>query len=852
MGEVYRARDTRLGRDVALKVLPVEVAEDRERLRRFEQEAKAASSLSHPNILTVHDLGNEGGVAFLVTELLAGETLRDLIRRGPLREKQAVAIATELARGLAAAHAAKIVHRDLKPENVFLTRSGATKILDFGLARIEPPFSSIDGASGDPTLLETVEGSVLGTPGYMAPEQVRGERVDARADLFALGCVLWEMLTGKAPFRRSSAIESLSAILNEPVPDLPAGSQIRPAVWRIVERLLEKDPALRFQSATDLAFALEAGAQPRAEGVAGQRGANRWRRPVAALALFALGLAAGLWWPRSPGGARGEQIRFQVPPPIDGSFAANAEGHDFALSPDGRTLAYVADVHGQRSIYLRDLTRVEPRALPGTEGARSLFWSPDGSALAFFASGKLKRLARDGGPVQVICDAQGFNTASWGTGDTIVFTQSFGPDDGLFRVAAGGGPPTRIPSAGDGPRWVDFLPDGRRFLYWDRDREAITGSVYIGDLGSGGSTPLLNVSSKAIYAAPGWLVYTRSGTLVAQHFDADIGSLSGDPIPLASDVPYFFNGWSAFSIAGEHALAFQVNSAPSPLVWVDRHGRELSRVGPPAVYVAVRLSPDNQSAAVTISDRASAFTDVWIVDLEHGGSARLSDEPFLEYAPVWSPEGDRVAYTATSKGPRFTVTVRRAVDGSRLTTLPPHETFLWARAWTPAGMYLDSREPKTGWDLQRVSPLDVEPMPVLQTDFDEIYGAPSADGRWLAFLDFAADVGQLELLDLAAPGRPRRVAPAGGYVPRWRADGRELYFVSPEGWLSAVTVSDDDPPVLGDPVALFTVDLVNEDAFDVSRDGQRFLLAATPPASSQAITIALDWQRDLAAGTRGR
>ena len=512
MGEVYSAQDTLLGREVAIKVLPAEVADNRERLGRFEQEAKAASSLNHPNILTVHQLGNQAGVAFLVTELLEGETLRELVRARPLAEKRALEIAIEVAKGLAAAHGQRIVHRDLKPENLFVTRDGAVKILDFGLAQIEhsePPAGNMTDVS---TLLNTVAGTIHGTPGYMAPEQVRGERADARADLFALGCVLFEMLTGSGPFRRATTIESLSAILNEPAPAYQSHTRVQPGVARIVERLLEKAPARRFQAAADLAFALEA-LREMPNGLRGggasttpkPAGGVRWRLPAAALGLLALGLAAGVWLPWRQGVAPREQISFEIPPPPEGSFSSNAENHNLALSPDGRVLAYVAGIHGQQSIYLRDLAKIEPRGLAETQGAHSLFWSPDGTALAFFADGKLKRVARDGGPVQVICDVQGRNTGSWGSTGMIVFSQVFGPDDGLFSVPAAGGTPARIPSESNLSHWVEFLPDGRRFLYLSRKPDSIIGDLYVDDLEGGHATRLLEASSRALYADPGWL-----------------------------------------------------------------------------------------------------------------------------------------------------------------------------------------------------------------------------------------------------------------------------------------------------------------------------------------------------------
>jgi serine/threonine protein kinase len=852
MGEVYRAKDSRLGREVAVKVLPSDVAGDPERLRRFEQEARAASALNHPSILTVHDFGTHDGVAYLVTELLQGESLRELLHKGPLALRRALELAVQLAKGLAAAHDEGIVHRDLKPENLFLARNGTAKILDFGLARIERPELAAANLSDLSTVLETSAGTVLGTVGYMAPEQVRGERADARSDLFSLGVVLHEMLTGANPFHRASVVESLNAILKEePAEPAATPSGSNPGLARVVARLLEKDPARRFRSAHDLVFALEglaetpSGARPAAAlAPLPLRNRSPWQI-AAAFALLAAGLVLGALLLRFSPREAPRTVRFEIAPPGAGGFPSNAETHNLALSPDGRTLAYVSREGGRSLIHLRDLDRVEPEPIAGTESANSPFWSPDGSTLAFFAGGKLKRVARGGGPVQAICAVQGSNTGAWGSNGVIVFSQGFGPNDGLFRVAAGGGSPERLTTPG-APRWIEFLPDGRRFLYWSRRPNEVIGQTVLADLVSGETKPLAGVVSQARYAAPGWLVYLRGSTLVAHRFDADSATLAGEPLPIASGVPFFFNGWGAFSVAGPHALAYQIRPAPTALAWYDRHGREIGPIGPAAFHLAVRLSPDGTQAAVTRSDPDTAFTDIWIVDLDRGGATRLTDEPFLEWSPAWSPDGEQVAYTTVTPGPRFTVTVRQTVDGIKVAALPPHATFLWVRGWTRAGAFLDGNEPATGWDLWRWPALDAEPRPLLATEFHEALASPSPDGRWLAFYTGESGGGEIELIRPAAPGRRIRASRgARGAVPRWRGDGGELFYVTADGWLTAITVGADDPPTFGEPTPLFRVDLSGEDSFDVTADGQRFLVAGTKPTSSLPITVALDWQAAL-------
>jgi eukaryotic-like serine/threonine-protein kinase len=855
MGEVYRAKDTRLGREVAVKVLPAEVASDPDRLRRFEQEAKAASALNHPGILTVHDFASANGVAYLVTELLAGESLRDLLRRGPLAPKRAVELATQIAKGLAAAHERGIVHRDLKPENLFLTRDGHAKILDFGLARIERPELSNADLNQASTVLETSAGTVLGTVGYMAPEQVRGERADARSDLFALGVVLHEMLSGANPFRRDSIVESLNAILKEEPSELAAESPTTPsALARIVARLLEKDPDRRFRSAHDLAFALGglaewtsgvASAQPAPASARAARGLRPTLVMLAALALaLAVGLGIGALVAR-PAVDAARPVRFEIAPP-PGGFLASAESHGLALSPDGRTLAFVTAEDGRSILRLRDLDRVESRALAGTEGASSPFWSPDGSALAFFAGGKLKRVERGGGPVQTLGEAQGNCTGAWSRDGTILYSQSFGPNNGLFRIAAAGGAPARLAAPGQLPRWIEFLPDGRRFLLWDRGKSDLRGQLYLGDLETGAWTPLGEISSQARYAAPGWLVYLRGSTLVAQRFDAESGALASEPLAIDSGVPFFFNGWGAFTVGGSHALAYQVRPAPTALAWLDRHGRELGRIGPAAEHLAVRLSPDGARAAVTRSDPETAYTNVWIIDLVRGGATRLTDEPYLDWSPAWSPDGELVAYTTTTPGPQFNVRVRRVADGEVVASLPPHASFFWVRGWSRGGAYLDRHEPASGTDLFHWPALEAEAQPLLATAFHEALASPSPDGRWLAFYSNESGRGEIELVRPAAPHRRLRLSRgARGAVPRWRADGGELFYVSADGWLTAVTVGASDPPPLGEPTPLFAVDLYGEDSFDVTADGQRFLVAGTSPNRALPVTVALDWQAVL-------
>ncbi|MCB1050364.1 MAG: serine/threonine-protein kinase [Acidobacteria bacterium] len=853
MGEVYRAKDPQLGREVALKILLATLAQDPLRLQRFEQEAKAASALNHPGILTVYAFGREQDIVYLATELLEGETLRDRLQAGPVSAKLAADWANQIARALSAAHEKGIIHRDLKPENLFLVRKETLKILDFGLARVERSDESKAVFQDESTVFETSAGTVLGTVGYMAPEQVGGQKADGRTDLFALGVVLYELLTGKNPFRRETPVETLHAILHGEPPDLPENIPLE--LSRIVMRLLEKSPERRFQSAHDLAFALE--------GVAGfasssqiRKGESKTSNPpflprVLKLAFLGFGVLGagflGLYYgknSRQP--VFSPSVQFEVQPPENALFYGYAETHNIALSPDGETLAFIAESGGTPRLFVRPIHSAQAKALAGTETARSPFWSPDSQTIAFFAGGQLKSIPVQGGLVKGLCELQGTNTGSWGSRGEIIFSQGFGPKDGLFKVPEGGGTAQQIPSAGDLPRWIEFLPDGHRFLYWDRDKDSVEGRLYLGDLDSNQSRELLAVSSQARFAAPHQLLYIQNNILVAHPFDPNKAEFTGDPVPVAANIPHFFNGWSAFSVAGTKAIAYQVLPEARPLVWLDRHGGEIETIGLPGRYLAVRLSPDGLSAVTTLSNPNTTFTDVWVLDLKRGGTTRLSQEPFLEWSPIWSPDSQLIAYTATRPGPQFEVKVRKIEDGSQVYSLDPHPFFLWARSWTNAGIFLDKFDPKTGQDIWQWKVPDLKPTIFMQTEFHESLPSPSPNGKWLAFYTTASGKGEVELVRLDAPGRAIRVSQgARGFLPRWRADSGELFYISASGWMTSISVSGTAMPVLGDPDSLFPLEVSNEDGFDVDANGTRFLVSTTRPNSVLPITITTQWTQHI-------
>jgi serine/threonine protein kinase len=663
MGEVYRARDPRLGRDVAIKVLPTAFSTDGDRLRRFEQEARAAAALNHPNILAVHDIGTEAGAPFIVAELLEGGTLRDRLNAGPIAVRKAIELVLPLVHGLAAAHEKGITHRDLKPENVFVTRDNRVKILDFGLAKLTQDPQAFEPASAMVTTpLPTQPGVVLGTVGYMAPEQVRGLAVDHRADLFALGAILYELLSGRRAFSRDTAPETMAAILNEDPPELDAAAPVPPALVRIVTRCLEKSPSSRFQTASDLAFALESVSETSGASTAIPAGRPRaygaWLGWGAALLLLATLTPLAYQHLRETPIAR-SVMRFQIPPTVEFGGPGN-----FSLSPDGRHLAFVArGPDGATRLWIRTLDSLEVRPLPGSEtgdAAPPPFWSPDGRFVAFDAGGTLKKVDVSGGLPQTLCDLPRGSVAvggSWNRDGDIIFG-NFG---GLLHVRETGGAVSPLTTL-DASRKEEFhllptfLPDGRHFVYLRVSPSAPESSgTYIGTLDaapdSQSATRLMPYEVGMTYAAaadggPGRLLFLRAGTLMAQPFDARRLALVGEPVPVAERVGSFRDG-AYFSASANDILVYRHAASDSQLTWFDRHGIVSGRVSEPGGFRAVALSPNGARAVASRTDAVDTTkADLWLFDLSRGsGATRLTLGTGLAEFPVWSRDGTRVVFT---------------------------------------------------------------------------------------------------------------------------------------------------------------------------------------------------------------
>jgi len=680
MGEVFRARDTRLNRDVAIKVLPASFATDADRLRRFEQEARATSALNHPNILTVYDIGSHEGSPYIVEELLDGEELREQLNQGAILPRKALEYARQIADGLSAAHAKGIVHRDLKPENLFVTTDGRVKILDFGLAKLtERRGDTGTGGRGeeDPTLalspdrpvapsprrpVRTDPGTVMGTVGYMAPEQVRGQEADHRADIFAFGVILYEMLSGRRTFTGDSAADVMSAILKEEPPELgEANAKISPALEKIVRRCLEKKPERRFQSAHDLGFALEtlssSGSAPGSAGIlpadaGGTTARPDWREriawPVAAALLLLIGMLGFAWayFTRKPE-AEARVMKFSINPPEKASF------DNIALSPDGRWLAFTAATGGKLQLWVRSLDATEARALPGTEGARLPFWSPDNRWIAFFSANKLKKIEVSGGPTQSLCDAATPTSGTWNRDGVIIFSRLGG--GGLNRVSATGGEVTVLTTPDRARQEIVhshpyFLPDGQHFLYAIQSGQKETRGIYLGSLDGKPRQRLLSDYSSAVYAPPGFLLFRREESLLAQPFDADKRRLSGEPFPVAervgNDAAYTTRLNVSVSDNGVLALDSHVNRQGKQLLWLDRGGKQTGSLGEWMAFSRPWLAPDEKRFVAERAD-ANGLLDLWLVDVPGNNATRFTFDPGNEIFPVWSSDGKRIVWLST-------------------------------------------------------------------------------------------------------------------------------------------------------------------------------------------------------------
>jgi eukaryotic-like serine/threonine-protein kinase len=872
MGEVYRARDSRLGRDVAIKVLPTDFSADAGRLQRLEQEARAAAALNHPNILAVYDVGADAGRPFIVSELLEGETLRDRLTSGPVGVRKAVAYALQIAHGLAAAHAKDITHRDLKPENVFVTRDNHVKILDFGLAKLTPDVAAAGTASMMATASPATEpGVVLGTAGYMAPEQVRAQAVDQRADLFAFGAILYELLSGCRAFRRETTPDTMAAILNDEPPDLRAAAPpIPPVVARIVERCLEKNPAARFQSASDLAFALDGVIDASSDSSTTHAvGAPRTRDRRGWLGWAAAGVAVAALAPtayrhvREPQPAR-EAMRFEIAPKVQFGGPGN-----FAVSPDGRRLTFVGrGPDGVSRLWVKTMDSLDTRELPGTEvgdPSPAPFWSPDSRFVAFYAGGKLKKLDVSGGLLQTLCDLPTLAVGgSWNrNGDIIVGNIS----GGILRVPETGGTASPV-TALDPSRQEEFhllpsfLPDGRHFVYLRvAPGTPDHGGAYVGAIDARpeaqSTTRLMPYVVGLTYAGgedsePGRLLFLREGTLIAQRFDAARLALAGEAAPLAARVGSFRDG-GFFSASNNGVLVYRTADGDTQVGWYDRQGIAIGRLSETGGFREAALSPDGTRVVVSrLEPNDAAKSDLWLLDASgRSGATRLTLGAGTAEFPVWSSDGKRIFFTLNNSRLR-----RRLASGEgdeedilRSST----SGIIRANDSSPDGRFLlyttvDALR-DTVWDLWIFDRTAPKPVPFARTPFVEDQGRFSPDGRSVAFVSTQSGQSEIYVRKLAsdfsggsaATGGAALVSRGGGTAPRWRRDGRELFYLAPDGRMMAVEVTAGQEFSSAAPVSLFQT-ASGTIVGDVSADGMRFLLT-TPagPTGSAPFIVVLNW-----------
>jgi Tol biopolymer transport system component/predicted Ser/Thr protein kinase len=855
MGEVYRARDTRLERTVAVKVLPERLSNSAEVRQRFEREAKTISQLSHPHICALYDVGNQDGVEYLVMEYLEGETLSERLVKGALPLEQTLRHGTEIAHALDKAHRQGIVHRDLKPGNVMLTKSGV-KLLDFGLAKAIVPETPAENLTSAPTTGAdlTREGTVLGTVSYMAPEQIEGRRADARTDIFAFGALLYEMAAGSRAFSGTSQASILSAILrDEPAPVSSAASLFPPALDRLIRTCLAKDPGQRWQSAHDVGLQLRAISEGSAVSGAGKV------IPHSVRARFLPWLAAGiavavaegaLWLSRAPRVQPPRTIRFAVPPPANGAFSFFYEISFLAASPDGLRLAYVAsDSQGGQRIYLRPLSAAEARPIPGTEGANSLFFSPDGRSIAFFAEGKLKRVELAGGTPVSICDVSsgGGFSGTWGRGGDILFAGVL--RSAINRVSAAGGTPTEVirldRSRGEARiAWPWFLPDGEKFLYLLRHLDG-HGNLMLAEPGKK-PRRVMAMQSAVQYADPGYLVFAREGSLLAQRFDPESGRVTGEPFSLAERVRYFLSiGAASFAVSRSGTLAYQSQDDVRRLTWLDRTGRELSTVGPPGLYMHIAISPDGRRLLFDRARKGIGTPDVWSLDLERGTETPVTSDPDTEAMPVWLP-GGKVAYSAVRGNPPQLV--RRDLATGKEEELLPGGRFQGAQDVSPDGkslLYIMRGE--HGVDVWTY-PLSGagKPAPLLETPFSKGDVRFSPDGRYLAMITSESGQPEVYVTDYPGPGERIRVSTGGAQYLRWSRDGRELLYLSTDQHMMSVPVKTSPSLKLGPPTALFAVNGTAWAGFDVSPDGKRFL-AIVPKivANELPLNVIVNWTSEV-------
>jgi len=835
MGVVYRAQDTRLKRTVAIKILPEHLSDNLQARERFQREAHAIASLSHPHICTLHDVGHQDGADFLVMEYLEGETLASRLKKGPLSPDQVLQYSIQITDALDTAHKHGVIHRDLKPGNLMLTKSGV-KLLDFGLAKVRVAATAA-GATALPTEMAplTGEGTILGTLQYMAPEQLEGKEADARTDIFALGAVIYEMATGTRAFEGKSHASLVSAIMTAEPPPISTLRTMSPlALDHVVRTCLAKDPDARWQTAHDVLVELQWIAE---SSVAASAAPRRTRREVVAWTCAGVAslAAAGIGAMRLRE-QRGEAapMYFEIPAPPKMRFFVEEYGHFAAVSPDGRQLVWVGLAEGKQLLWLRSLDSPEIRSLPGTDNARLPFWSPDSRFVGFFAGGRLKKINTAEGTLQDLCEASIGLGGAWNRDGLIVFATTYGQP--LHRISAVGGEPVPMldidrPGGETAQLAPSFLPDSRHLVYWSWRRSK--DFICLASTDSRKTRPLIPGATQAMYAPPGFLVFHLGESVLAQPFDTGKLQLTGEPRRLADHADFF-------SVSGNGVLAYHRNdSSATQFSWYARDGKRSSVVGEPGEYEEFALSADEKRLAVV---RGSLVPDIWLLEFGNGVMSRVTFKGAR--SPVWSPDGRQLIFTIYQNG-QFGL-YRRVIATGEEELLCALAEDIFAKDWSKDGAYVTL---VLGMGLGRLELTgERKPEMLMKTDYDKDQPRLSPDGQWIAYN--STETGRWEIYVAAFPSfsLKRQVSNAGGGQPRWRGDSKELFYLSLDGKLMAVEIKAGSTIETGLPRLLFQTRIRTSGLFDqyqASHDGQRFLLAEPVDEATDAITVVANWTAGL-------
>jgi eukaryotic-like serine/threonine-protein kinase len=852
MGEVYRARDSKLKRDVAIKVLPEEFSRDHDRVSRFQREAEVLASLNHTNIGSIYDLQEANGSRFLIMELVEGETLAERIQRGALPVDEALQIAKSICEALEAAHEKGIIHRDLKPSNVKILPDGKVKVLDFGLAKAVETSPANPAVSHSPTLsmAATNAGLILGTAAYMSPEQAKGRHVDRRTDIFAFGCVLYEMLTGRAAFDGEDVTDILSRILQREPDWTLLPSNVPARIRELLQLCLQKDVRKRRSDAADVRIDIEQAlaAPPETTAVPAAPRSREWRAWIVSAALLigiiALSVPAFRYFyePTPP------EMRLDIDTPL------TSQPLEFALSPDGMRLAFVANDNGAQRLWVRPLDATEAQPLARTDGAAYPFWSPDSRSIGFYSAGKLKRIDIAGGTPQILADAPGFRGGTWNRDGVILFAPS--PGSSLSRVSATGGTPevvTHLEQGQTSHRFPQFLPEGTHFLFYVQAAAPDRAGIYLGSIDGNDAKRLVGSDGAGAWVAPGWLLYSQQGTLRAQQLDTSRGVLVGSPVtvadPVGYDVQFFNSGFSASSIG---TLAYRVGGrARTQLTWFDRNGKTVGTVGDPdgSGIGYPELSPDGRRIAV---DRAvQGNVDVWLIDLIRSGLTRFTFDAAVDRRPIWSLDGTQIVFGSDRKNnfDLYTKPSSGAGNEQLLLESPNQKT---AFGWSSDGRFLLYGEDllNKGRDLFAL-PMqgDRKPVVIVNSPFDERNPQFSPDGRWVAYHSDESGRFEVYVVPFPAGGGKWQVSTGGGISPRWRHDGKELFFIAPDGTMMVATVSISGTSFdAAPPVALFQTRIVgggsnflNKAQYAVSSDGRFLINVPAAESSTSPVTLLLNW-----------